>query len=225
MRRLGLENNSPKFLLIYVVAKQREMGGVSITSRVVWVGYTWRVGTIVGKIQETHAEVVGIINLTQAYSPDTTLRKDEERLLWLRGWDPANPGLPGYGLKGEGNSRGTLRWKEINCSEKKGRGRSLQRTACLLACLPACCCCCCCCWWCCWWCCWLLAGCRYYPIPTTGAYKRIMLGRAGAEMPACKRNQFAIRYDPGNSGLARYIHERRSFPLLGFWIQSFGLLR
>lgn len=36
----------------------------------------------------------------------------------------------------------------------------------------------------------------------TGAYKRIMLGRAGAEMPACKRNQFAIRYDPGNSGLA-----------------------
>ncbi|KYN15379.1 hypothetical protein ALC57_12428, partial [Trachymyrmex cornetzi] len=33
-------------------------------------------------------------------------------------------------------------------------------------------------------------------------YKRIMLGRAGAEMPACKRNQFAIRYDPGNSGLA-----------------------
>ncbi|EFN72662.1 hypothetical protein EAG_06846 [Camponotus floridanus] len=33
----------------------------------------------------------------------------------------------------------------------------------------------------------------------TGAYKRIMLGRAGAEMPACKRNQFAIRYDPGNS--------------------------
>lgn len=42
---------------------------------------------------------------------------------------------------------------------------------------------------------------RDYPVPT-GAYKRIMLGRAGAEMPACKRNQFAIRYDPGNSSLA-----------------------
>lgn len=42
---------------------------------------------------------------------------------------------------------------------------------------------------------------RDYPV-ATGAYKRIMLGRAGAEMPACKRNQFAIRYDPGNSGLA-----------------------
>ena len=42
---------------------------------------------------------------------------------------------------------------------------------------------------------------RDYPV-ATGAYKRIMLGRAGAEMPACKRNQFAIRYDPGNSGFA-----------------------
>lgn len=26
-------------------------------------------------------------------------------------------------------------------------------------------------------------------------------------MPACKRNQFAIRYDPGNSGLAWYPHD------------------
>ena len=48
---------------------------------------------------------------------------------------------------------------------------------------------------------------RDYPV-ATGAYKRIMLGRAGAEMPACKRNQFAIRYDPGNSGLAWYPHGR-----------------
>lgn len=37
------------------------------------------------------------------------------------------------------------------------------------------------------------------------AYKRIMLGRAGAEMPGCKRNQFAIRYDRDNSKSHRHI--------------------
>lgn len=121
---------------------------------------------------------------------DTGVRKDEERLPWLRGWDPANPGLAGRrglyigppsivssslfiqlplrGGVGEGWEKGRGFEGAGEREDEVEVGRKSRRD---------------------------------YPV-ATGAYKRIMLGRAGAEMPACKRNQFAIRYDPGNSGLA-----------------------
>nr|KAF7416709.1 hypothetical protein H0235_011240 [Vespula pensylvanica] len=57
-----------------------------------WIDSRNRGGWLGGEVQESHVE--GIIKLTQAYRSDTTLRKDEERLPWLRGWDPANPDLP-----------------------------------------------------------------------------------------------------------------------------------
>lgn len=129
---------------------------------------------------------------------DTGVRKDEERLPWRRGWDPANPGMaggrglyigppsavhpslflqlplrdgtvPGAGRKDEDTGEGVgERERGSEREDEVEVGRKSRRD---------------------------------YPV-ATGAYKRIMLGRAGAEMPACKRNQFAIRYDPGNSGLA-----------------------
>lgn len=130
---------------------------------------------------------------------DTGVRKDEERLPWRRGWDPANPGmaggrglhigppsavhpspflrlpLRGGTLAGQGE-RTRTRAREWEGERERGSEREDEVEV-------------------------GRKSRRDYPV-ATGAYKRIMLGRAGAEMPACKRNQFAIRYDPGNSGLA-----------------------